>query len=224
MRVGIYIGSERPEAGGGYTFEHDVLEGVVGAGASTPHRFSVLCAPPAVSPLREGLAGTGIDVHPVAYGLVDRALARVLRYSAFARCNWRRSSPLDRVADSAGVDMLWFLGSSPHLTDLPYPAVVWDLHHRTTPWVPEVRARGVWEGRELGYGWFLCRASGVITGTQAGREELERFYQLSPDLVHVLPYPTPRFALDAASSPEVGTAERLGLRGKYLLYPAQFWP
>jgi glycosyltransferase involved in cell wall biosynthesis len=223
MRVGIYVGSDQPEAGGGYTFEQDVLEGVVAAGASTPHRFSVLCAPAAVSALGEGLAGTGIDVHPVAYRLVDRALARVLRYSAFARCNWRGTSPLDRVARATGIELLWFLGGSVHLTDLPYLAVVWDLHHRITPWFPEVSARGVWDGRELAHGWFLRRASGVITGTRAGREELERFYQLSPDLVHVVPYPTPRFALDAAS-PEVGTARRLGIRGKYLLYPAQFWP
>jgi len=65
----------------------------------------------------------------------------------------------------------------------------------------------------------------VITGTQEGQREIERFYQTSPARIRILPLPTPSFSLNAP--PDALDAERLrtlGVTGRFLFYPAQFWP
>lgn len=225
MRVGAFVAGYTPESGGGHTFETDILEGLLASTRETSHRFCLLTASAAVKPLRRRLAGSGMEVFPVSSGVLDNWLTPLLRDSSFLRAHWRRPSPLDRAAIAAGVDLIWFLGAGAHLTDLPFVTVVWDLQHRATPWFPEMSAAGLWDGRELTNGWFLRRATAVITGTETGRDELERFYQLPPERVRILPHPTPRFALEAKEQTvDYGAPRRLGIEREYLLYPAQFWP
>ena len=126
---------------------------------------------------------------------------------------------------AAGADIVWFLGAGVHVTDYPFVTVVWDLQHRATPWFPEMSAGGLWDRRERTHDWFLKRATMVVAGTEAGRAELERYYQIPPERVVLLPHPTPRFALDAGpAAPMPGDLEHLGISRPFYLYPAQFWP
>jgi glycosyltransferase involved in cell wall biosynthesis len=64
----------------------------------------------------------------------------------------------------------------------------------------------------------------VIVPNAAGKEQLLRYFPVEQERVLCLPHPTPEFALrevdDAAASQ---ARERLGIRGRYLFYPAQFW-
>jgi glycosyltransferase involved in cell wall biosynthesis len=102
-------------------------------------------------------------------------------------------------------------------------AIVWDLQHRLQPWFPEVSAGGTWEQRERFYGEYLRRATYIIAGTDAGRMEIERFYQVTSNRIKILPHPTPAFALGAKQSDDAGAIEKYGIKSKYLFYPAQFW-
>src|ERR1044072_9616184 len=61
----------------------------------------------------------------------------------------------------------------------------------------------------------------IIAGTDAGREEIERFYQVTSNRIKILPHPTPAFALDA--KPDGDVLSKYQLRKDYLFYPAQFW-
>jgi len=102
--------------------------------------------------------------------------------------------------------------------------VVWDLQHRLQPYFPEVSAAGEWDTRELAYVWFLQRASVIIAGTLAGRDEIERFYQVPTERIRILPHPTPRFALNAPEKKLEGIPKKYGIpEHGFLLYPAQFW-
>ncbi len=198
MRIAAYCAGYEPTAGGGYTFETEVLEALlkVGGGKSGIE-FVLLCPEANAQALSTHVAGSGPRVQPVRTGFAERRLQPFLRESAIVRAHWRRPSAIDRAAAVAGADLVWFLGAGVHYTNLPYVTVVWDLQHRATPWFPELSANGVWDGRELAHDWFLKRASAVIVGTEVGRKEVEDFYAVPPNRIPLLPHPTPQFALDA---------------------------
>jgi hypothetical protein len=85
---------------------------------------------------------------------------------------------------------------------IPYIATVWDLEHRKQPYFPEVSTTGwTWSARENVYKALLPRASMVITGTFAGKEEVVRYYHLNPANIMI------QF-LDRAA-----TTEKYGLTG-----------
>jgi glycosyltransferase involved in cell wall biosynthesis len=70
----------------------------------------------------------------------------------------------------------------------------------------------------------LRRAAAVITGTQAGKAEIERFYHLPAERIHILPHPTPQFAFQLPGRDDGRLLAKYGLKPGYVLYPAQFWP
>jgi glycosyltransferase involved in cell wall biosynthesis len=226
MRIAAYVAGYEPEAGGGYTFESDVLEALIDVAAKQPSPGVCLICPARQAAVLSGrLRGTGIDVFAVKQGTLQRRLNTVLSESGFLRAHWRRRSALDRAVGAAGADVVWFLGAGVHVTDHPFVTVVWDLQHRATPWFPEMSAGGLWDRRERAHDWFLKRAAMVVAGTEAGRAELERYYQLPSERVVLLPHPTPRFSLEAGpAAPRAGELEHLVIRRPFYLYPAQFWP
>ncbi len=100
--------------------------------------------------------------------------------------------------------------------------MIWDLQHRLQPYFPEVSEKGEWNKREAFFRPHLQRASAIIAGTKTGKSEIERFYQINPERIHILPHPTPQFALDPPES-DFSALEKFNLPPKYLFYPAQFW-
>ena len=105
---------------------------------------------------------------------------------------------------------------------MPYVATIWDTQHRVQPWFPEVSARGEWRERERLYSEFVGRAAIVVVGTDVGAGELRAAYGDASGATHVVPMPTPSFALAAGMRPP--HARPSGTPNRYLLYPAQFWP
>jgi glycosyltransferase involved in cell wall biosynthesis len=226
MRVGVYVAGYAPESGGGYTFERDILMGLLDLHRESKHTFSILCPARSSTQVQRDVQSTGLTVSsvPEERGL-SRVASAIRRESPFLRAHWRRSSHLDHVARAAGVNFLWFVGAGIHYTDLPFLTVVWDLQHRVTPWFPEMSEKGLWDGRELSHGWFLQRATGVVSGTSVGQQELERFYHLPPERILKLPHPTPAFALAAADEKtDSGALAKMGISSPFILYPAQLWP
>lgn len=226
MRVGVYVAGYTPDAGGGYTFESDVLRGLLDLHRESSHTFSILCPAGSSATVRREFQSVDLTVSPVPETTgISRLTAAVRREVSFARAHWRRPSRLDRAAAAAGSNFLWFVSAGVHCTDLPFLTVVWDLQHRVTPWFPEISAKGLWDNRELSHRWFLQRATGVVAGTCIGQRELEQFYQLPPERVLRLPHPTPSFALAAAHhQTDSGSLAALGIQSPFILYPAQLWP
>lgn len=222
MRVGIFYSGGVPEAGGAYTFESDILNGFLDIFRESSHQFTLLCFPKAALALRERV-GTTIPVHTIRATWLRRTIISLLHTSDSLRTRIPVRSWLDRTADEAKVDFIWILGKGPCLTERPYINVVWDVQHLVTPWFPELSSR-TWDWREQTHKWFLRRSVSVITGTQRGREELERFYQLPAERITILPHPTPKFALEAPAESNSDICTKFGIHSPYLLYPAQFWP
>ncbi|MCX7309940.1 MAG: hypothetical protein NTZ72_19165, partial [Afipia sp.] len=224
MHVAAVVAGFDAQAGGGHTFENEVLGALKAAAASSQHRFTVLCQPDSKSALTEMLAGSGIGIEAVPFSS-GRIATMIYREIEAVRAHWRWPSDIDKIAIPLGVQFVWFLSAQPDRTDIPYMTVVWDLQHRATPWFPEMSAKGVWDARDAVHRWFLQRASKVITGTRVGAEQIANFFQVPADNILTLPHPTPSYAANAvAADNDVEAIKRLGLSEPYLLYPAQFWP
>lgn len=224
MRVGVFLGDQPPEVGGGYTLQWDVFRAFAELAKESGHEFVVFCGPRQAESVSAAIEARGIRVVVYEENPIDRAIAALHREWPLFRARWKRPGKLDRLAREAGVEFMWFVSSGGVFVDMPYAAVVWDLTHRYQPWFPEVSAEGMWDSREVFYSWFLRRASVVIAGTRIGQEQIERFYQLPSERIKILPHPTPGYCLlkgDAACDRSI--PEKYKLPSAYLFYPAQFW-
>lgn len=220
MKVGVYLEEFSPHVGGGYTIQDDVYRALLELRDQTRHSFVIFCRRP------EETQVAGLErIQTVAFPgtLTERAVSHVSRKVASLREKRKAESRLEQIAHDAGVEFMWFIGAEAVQLDIPYLAIVWDLQHRLQPWFPEVSAGGIWDQREKFYRQFLQRAAFIIAGTEAGREEIERFYQIPRDRIRILPHPTPQLFLQATERDPQPTLEKYGLEKGFVLYPAQFW-
>ncbi|QIP01736.1 glycosyltransferase family 4 protein [Bradyrhizobium symbiodeficiens] len=223
MHVAAVVAGFDPQAGGGHTFEQEILGALRTAAPGSAHRFTVLCPASSQHALSERLLGSGLGVAGVPRR-TGRLATMAFREIESVRAHWRRKSDLDAVAEQLGVDFVWFLSAMPERTDMPYMTVVWDLQHRATPWFPELSAGGIWDSRDSVHRWFLQRASRIVTGTEIGRRQLTQFFQIPDNNILTLPHPTPTFALEDVGAAPIDVVRGLGIHQPYVLYPAQFWP
>ncbi len=227
MRIGAYFGDTNPEAGGGFTFQDEVLKALIRQVINAPqHEFYVIGTS---SSMDEHIS----KLQPPANlkflllsdtNVIERAVEWFKKgFLIFARMfKWR--GPLEKLARKNKLDLIWFVaGGCFEMIDTPYIATVWDLQHRLQPWFPEVSANGIWAGRELQYRYFLSRASYVVVGTEAGRDEVELFYQIPKFRIYKLPHPTPSFAFEPANGDVLDVGKKYNIPPNYIFYPAQFW-
>lgn len=220
MKVGVFLEDFSPDVGGGFTIQDDIFRALIELINETHHSFVIFCRRPEslnafLTPRIEAVGFPG--------SLGQRVFARAERGLHSLIEKRKRRSRLEQLCKEAGVEFLWFVGAEAVQVDLPYMAIVWDLQHRLQPWFPEVSAGGTWKHRENFYNEFLRRASIIISGNEAGRQEIERFYQVTRNRIKLLAHPTPGFALRAEQSDVESVLKKYELRRNYLLYPAQFW-
>lgn len=223
MKIGVYSPNASPEIGGGYTFSDELLKALAKYGENAGHQFVLIT--------RGG--GTPVDIPPHIELLslsrnkwkdeVSRIIAEFLRSLPLKKTCYL--TKIEKVISDNKIDMLWYLSQGQYLTlEVPYITVVWDLQHRLQPYFPEVSNRGQWEYRERIYGNLLKRASKIITGTEAGKVEIENFYQIFGERIKILPHPTPSFALEAPETESALILRKYNIPPSFLFYPAQFWP
>jgi len=229
MKIGIFLGTTRTELGGGYTFENEVFQSLLELASETHHTFVVFGwskEPP------QEISSKNIQYIPLYRNFAERLIFKfprvamgVLKKLQRLKISSKIEDHLEKFIISSGVEIIWYL--TPYFCiakGVPYITIVWDLQHRLQPFFPEVSTRGAWDSREQSYSINLRRAFVIIAGTETGKNEIERFYQVPPDRIKVLPHPTPKFALDAPSSDGKQVITKYNLPEGYLFYPAQFWP
>lgn len=204
MKIAVVLYGMARAIGGGYTFEQEIVESLLHCAGDTPHDFLVFNAPLALRGDR-GIRNIRFTPAPPA------PLARIARVTEPI---W-----LDAALRRAGIDLVWNVSPFHAVTDTPFITTLWDLQHRIQPFFPEVSAGRQWERREKHFSSSLGRAMAVVTGTEVGKEDVSSFYQVPASRIHVLPLPTPGFALKESAPGAVAETKR-----DYLLYPAQVWP
>ena len=221
MKVGVFLEDFSPDVGGGYTIQEDIFRALLDLIAETSHSFVLFCRRP--ESFRSFLTTPRLEAVAFPGNLSQRVFARAQSGLNSLIENRKRQTRLEQLCKETGVEFMWFVGAEAVQIDLPYMAIVWDLQHRLQPWFPEVSAGGTWRQRENFYGEYLRRATYIIAGTEAGRMEIERFYQVTSNRIKILPHPTPAFTLNAKPSDVESVRKKYGLRSDYLFYPAQFW-
>jgi len=235
MKVGVFLKNFRPEIGGGSTFESEILPSLIKYGSNSSHRFTIFSWSKGIEKV---ISGSHLEFIPLQQSYAGRSFKERIKYrflktinQVLAKLPISRQFPLEDLVEklviNSGVEVIWYLelGTYNYLTlEIPYITTVWDLAHRQQPFFPEVSTGGRWERREKSYGVKIQRAAAVITGTSAGKAEIERFYQVPSELIHILPYPVPSFALQPSLGSDREVLAKYQIPHNYLFYPAQFWP
>lgn len=224
MRIGVYPGPAKPPDGGSFTIVSEMCRALASRVGHDRHEF-VLLAPPGDFALQSACRGMSVltleeGVLPVSplRRLRRKAVSLAHRASGFDYCP---NFAADRFLGTNKIDVVWYPSVWSCLTlDVPYVTTVWDIQHRLQPFFPEVSAGRDWDVRERQFSSVLRRAGLVVAGTEAGRDEIERFYDVPRERILILPHPTPQFLTHS----EEDTPDLQGLTGEFLFYPAQFWP
>src|SRR5579862_1812716 len=232
LRVGVVSGRQLPTEGGGWTF----VAGISGALKRVLTRNDYLFVDDMIE--REDAA---VEKNWDSRNLPRRILRRAFREGIgmarkIAPQGLRRlvvktkdadgyPELLQAVVEQQKLDMVWFITQASVPVRGPFIVTVWDLEHREQPCFPEVSVTGWrWMERERHYKAVLPRASFVITGTQAGKEQVVRYYGVNPKNVKVIQFPIPEKDLQLTSVDILALREKYQIKGDFLFYPAQFWP
>ena len=222
MRVAVIVTEVGRGIGGRFTFQEMLVAAVERVRRDTAHEFVIYSA--GYNRYTEGPLGwRARRLVTVGATLAIRAAHDVQDALVGTRLLHVRT-PLERRLAADRIDLVWF---PTYIEDvsLPFVCQVFDLEHRMKPWFPEVSAHGEWEHRERHYRRYLPKATAVIVAGETGRQQVARFYGVPPENCLPLPHPTPDFALRAADQEPrpVELVRARGVRGPYLLYPAQLW-
>jgi len=210
MRVGIYLGNFDPTEGGGYSFQYSILQQLAASNHSS-FTFTVFY-----------YGKSAVNINGLrSIAIRESYNTRVIRKTK-KLANKETKSGLQNAIEKEKIDIVWFTSFSFESVNVPYLYTVWDLQHRLQPYFPEVTLNGQWESREKMYQQALGKASIVLTGTEAGKKELMQFYGIPEKRIRKLLHPTP--GLDNVSYADISTLIPANIFGKYLFYPAQFWP
>lgn len=225
MRVGIYLKLIAPEAGGGFTYQDDLMK-ALSATDLHGHTFVLLCQGNGVVPVKESAS---INVVKLGSNLLRRALT-VFGVTHFGQdlqmiFNNKFSLVSPKILKREKIDIVWFpAGALFGMIDAPYIATLWDSQHRLQPWFPELSTGGEWLFRERHYALSLQQAAYVVAGNNAGKNEAETFYGIPSSRIRLLAHPTPQFALEVQTPVESTIRTRFKIQDPYIFYPAQFWP
>lgn len=224
----MYLPEISPDLGGGFTVEDDVFRCLIEKAGTSRHHFMIFCPPSG-------------DLNITESGNVEVVRVRWLRWrkarsvvvATFNNILWRvfrfprliqNEGFLDGLLNQHKVDVYLNISQPSYMTDIPYIAVQWDLQHRIQPFFPEVSAGGRWYRWEDRFSVLLRRAARIVTGSQAGKREIESFYHVPAERIRVIPLPVPSYVSRLAVSNPRTIVNELGIKCAYLLYPAQFWP
>ena len=127
----------------------------------------------------------------------------------------------DRFIDSLSPDVVHFPLQRGCLVDVPSIYHPHDLQHVHLPqfFTPEER-----EKRDTWYRTLAQRAAMVAVASTWTKRDVERYLQLDPARVRVVPWAPPTSAGGGTSTPTATVVDRWQLPERYVLYPAQTWP
>ncbi len=218
MRVGVVADRVSPEVGGVFTFIGSIIDAI--RECSSNHEFVIWEAA-----LEGTIKSRWMELvkhagESVGAGRLIRLAARMTSIQAVYA-----AGRIEQFILESDIDVMWFLSQTNAPVSVPYFTTVWDLQHRRQPFFPEVSTTGwTWDARERAFRSKLPRASRIITGTQAGKDEIIAFYGVCPQNVIVVPMPIAEADLSGDSDSRIDVSAKYGLKSQYLFYPAQFWP
>jgi glycosyltransferase involved in cell wall biosynthesis len=223
MHIGIYIDYMNPTSGGGFTFQESLLHQL--NTAATHHRFTIFYYGQLPAEIQK------INMGKVLINRTYKELVIKHKLSYFfrsVRSKLTRSgkaitklSAFELSAQKEKIEFMWFASQFyMPIGGIPFLFTVWDLQHRLQPWFPELSESAVWGQREKMFSEAIRKASYILTGTQAGKNEIIKFYDVPEEKIknHFL-HPTPAYALQCDQVYPLPA----DVHAPYIFYPGQFW-
>ncbi|MCH8329767.1 MAG: glycosyltransferase [Bacteroidetes bacterium] len=225
MKVGIYIGETTAELGGGYRFIDNILNALVTLNDPQHHfvlfHYGVIgerykdCLHIETHRLPGRLSYNGIT----GSGILKASSYAFNRFMAYAGLKDPPKTVLQKAVDTSGAQIMWYPTMDFEEVDIPYVYNVLDIQHLIQPYFPEVSAKGEWERRESMFGTAIRKASFLLTGTQAGKDQLVDLYHVAEQRIRFLKHPVPELLADKA----IDVRKKWQLDKPFIFYPAQFW-
>ena len=227
MRIGVYFGrkiSVDLKAGGASTFQQSILNVLLGLKESeheififSDDIFDSKIGEIKFVQLNRYYANQNENIFKKLFLKIPRKLKRL-------KLEKKYFTALNKACLDNNIELMWFVTPAYEYVTVPYIYTVWDLQHRLQSYFPEVSVAGwKFEDREKRYNVVIPRAAYVITGNQAGKNEIVNFYGIPKQRIKTLPLPTPDFVLNQTEK-QNNLLEKYKLPKHYLFYPAQFWP
>ena len=136
---------------------------------------------------------------------------------------------LDKYFEQFKIDIVYFTGGVGMALKLEYMnfiCTVWDLCHRDHPEFPEVRENEEFEAREFVFKNVLPKAVAIIAESETGKENLIKYYNLSPERIFIIPF-SPSVSIKLTNQNlqenELNISQKYNIKYPYIFYPAQFW-
>jgi glycosyltransferase involved in cell wall biosynthesis len=230
MKVGLFISNQLRDVGGGYTFENQLLESILNLAPKSKHTFVLYISNKKIpdyilsSPVQSVSLYCSLKEKIESKILLTiKAIFYKLRHprSKFKIEDWYEQHILNLLKFNQ-IDVNLSLVPGCPTVNYPYITTVWDLQHRLQPYFPEVSISGEWDERENSNSKILRRAAFIITGTEVGKAEIEKFYQIPIERIKVIPFFTPKITSEASLIAQE-ILKKYNLPSQYLFYPAQFW-
>ncbi len=231
MKVALYISNQIPEAGGGYTFESQLLEALLKLATDSSHEFTIYTWNQKVP---DRILSSDLQFVSLYRPFKERVNSKIIGTSKgilkkikhprskFEIEDWTQKHILNSLKSNK-IDVVLSFTPGTLTVDYPYIMPVWDLQHRLQAYFPEVSIDGQWDGRENSYSKTIKRATYIITGTNIGKAEVEKFYQVPSERIKVIPFFVPQLGMETEQQ-ENEVLKKYNLPNQYLFYPAQFWP
>lgn len=216
MRIGIYIGKlQDSKVGGGSTYQLSLLNELMKI--DSEHEFFILYDNE--KRLFEDKKNiTFINMN------VNKEKSKFNFKNLFKKKLKQQRFLLNEQVLKYHIELVWFMLPSYHYVEAPFILTVWDLQHRLQAYFPEVSLSG-WDfdAREQFYKNAIPKSAYVIIGNDEGAKQISQFYNFPEERIKTIPLATPAFVFEKEGDNRVLTENNLE-KGKYLFYPAQFWP
>ena len=233
MRIGLLVNAQiSPQSGGAYTFGSQLLQAFLQLAPESGHTIILFTR----SHHYTKHLGSSLELVSLDWSLRARIKSKILALVQEIIRKLRRPSNKFRlptgmelyekyildllIANQVQVNLSLTPETFPVL-DVPYIIPIWDLQHRLQPYFPEVSKIGVWDQKENYYSELFKRATFILTGTEVGKSEIEKFYQVPSERIKVIPFFTPQLSPVGVTSEDL--LNKYSIPPNYLFYPAQFW-
>ncbi len=224
MKIGIYISGIDEKSGGAYTFEQNILSSLLKyKNNENIYIFS--------NANDERFKDTKINYIKLDRKKKENFPKNGLVHRLLKKANIIKPeknpiyyiSPLDYAVKFHKIGVLWYATQYFEPVDIPYIYTVWDLDHRVYPFFPEVSVNKNWTLREEMYRNIVPRAAYILTGTELGKQEIIKFYNVLENRIKVLPFPAPEFKQELDHK-IYDLKKDFGIENDYLIYPSFFHP
>jgi glycosyltransferase involved in cell wall biosynthesis len=169
-----------------------------------------------------------IESLPLGLGWALSSTAAVWVALGLSHKAWLRGAPLFfpavREVATKNCDLWIFPRQDIWSSRFPVPALaaIHDLMHRYEPHFPEAGGFGR-QGYRQRYMQQLINCSvGILVDSQVGKHHVLDSFRAAPGKVFILPYVPPAYIYESKVSSDFDAKYRLP--GKFLFYPAEFWP